>query len=372
MSDPITTPEKPKKTSILTYIIAGMVVLAGIVYLFYQSIEKRKHMAEEAANASKLQIQSVRVVKPTQTADTAVILLPGSIRGFRETSLFARVSGYVKNWYVDIGDHVQEGQLLTLLETPELDQQLLQAKANLELAKTSLDRVKNVNLEGAVSVQQIADRDGAYKAALAAFNQLEAQKSFKRVLAPFPGIITSRNIDIGSLVNAGSSMMNQLFTIAEINRLRIFVNVPQTFVSSISVGSKAKVIVQEVPGKPIIGVVTRTAGALDPVSRTLLVQVEFPNSKHTYLPGMFGRVRFVVKRKTRPFIIPANTLVIASDGPKVYTVTPENTILIKSIGISQDHGATLEISEGLTGDEKMVTNPNLKLTPGLKVEIATN
>jgi multidrug efflux pump subunit AcrA (membrane-fusion protein) len=138
------------------------------------------------------------------------------------------------------------------------------------------------------------------------------------------------------------------------------------------VGSKAKVIVQEVPGKPIIGVVTRTAGALDPVSRTLLVQVEFPNSKHTYLPGMFGRVRFVVKRKTRPFIIPANTLVIASDGPKVYTVTPENTILIKSIGISQDHGATLEISEGLTGDEKMVTNPNLKLTPGLKVEIATN
>ncbi len=159
--------------------------------------------------------------------------------------------------------------------------------------------MNSVNIEGAVSVQQKADREGAYKAALALVNQLEAQKSFKNVLAPFAGIITSRNVDIGTLVNAGSSMSQQLFTIAQINRLRIFVNVPQSFASTISVGTNAKIIVQEIAGKSVIGKVTRTAGALDATTRTLLVQVEFDNQQHTYLPGMYANVKFVVKSTTR-------------------------------------------------------------------------
>ena len=370
MSNTSGEPENKKKSFIGIYILIGVVALIG--FLFYHSIKKRSELADAAKLASKPVLQSVRVVKPSLSADTAVLLLPGSIRGYRETSLCARVNGYVKNWYVDIGDHVTEGQLLVELETPELDQQLLQARANLELARTSLERVNSVTIEGAVSIQQKADRDGAYKADLALVNQLEAQKSFKRVRAPFTGIITSRNIDVGSLINAGSSATNQLYSIAQINKLRIFVNVPQTFVTNIKPGSEAKIIVQELSDKAITGKVTRTAGALDPATRTLLVQVEFDNPTHTYLPGMYARVKFVIKRTTRPFVIPANTLVIGSNGPTVVTVTPQHKIAIKSVSISKDNGATIELADGLKGDELLVANPNLGLREGSTVSIIKN
>jgi membrane fusion protein, multidrug efflux system len=370
MSENASPPDTPKKSSYRIYIVAGIIIVGIFVYFIWHSIRSRNLKSEKAKQASALQTQRVRVAKSYLAPDTAVLLLPGNVQGFRETFLYARVNGYVKNWYVDIGDHVKDGQLLAELETPELDQQLAQAKANLDLAKSSLERVNSVNIEGAVSVQQIADRDGAYKAALALVNQLEAQKSFKHVLAPFSGIITSRNIDIGTLVNAGSTMSQQLFTIAQINKLRIFVNVPQSFVSSINVGTQAKVIVQEIAGKTITGKVTRTAGALDATTRTLLVQVEFNNPEHVYLPGMYATVKFVVKRAIRTLIIPANTLVIRTEGTMVVTVTPLNTIAIKQVIINKDNGATLEISKGLKGDELLVTNPSLDLTDGLKVVIA--
>jgi membrane fusion protein (multidrug efflux system) len=370
MSDSSGHPSESKKTSPLVYIILGIVGLAVVVFLFFRSIEKRRHEAEEAKKASTPHRQEVRVSRPHPTPDTAVLLLPGNVQGFRETFIYARVNGYIKNWFVDIGDRVKEGQQLAELETPELDQQLLQAKANLDLAKSSMDRVNSVSIEGAVSVQQVADRVGAYQAALAQVNQLEAQKSFKHVLAPFTGVVTSRNIDIGSLVNAGSSTSQQLFTMAQTNRLRIFVNVPQSFVQNVRVGTSARVLVQELMDRTVIGKVTRTAGALDPDTRTLLVQVEFDNPSGAYLPGMYARVRFVVPRTVRPWIIPANTLVIRTDGPQVVTVTPDSTIAIKHIVINKDNGATLEIASGLKGNELMVTNPSLDLTEGLKVRIA--
>jgi len=370
MSENPTQPDTAKKSSNRIYIILAIMVVGLFGYFVFHSIQERKRIAKEAKEASAIQTVRVRVAKSFLAPDTSVLLLPGNVQGFRETFLYARVNGYVKNWYVDIGDHVKDGQLLAELETPELDQQLAQAKANLELAKSSLARVNSVNIEGAVSVQQIADRDGAYKAALALVNQLEAQKSFKLVLAPFGGVITSRNIDIGTLVNAGSSMSQQLFTIAQINKLRIFVNVPQSFVPNIKIGTNAKIIVQEIAGRQSIGKVTRTAGALDATTRTLLVQVEFDNPEHLYLPGMYANVKFVVKRTTRALIIPASTLVIRTEGTEVVTVTPQNTIAIKHVTINKDNGATIEISSGLIGDELLVTNPSLDLTEGLKVAVA--
>jgi membrane fusion protein (multidrug efflux system) len=370
MSENSTQPGSSKKTSLIVYIIIGIAALVLAVFFFFHAIEKRKHLAAEAKKASLPQVPEVQVAKPFLTPDTSVLLLPGNVQGFRETFIYARVNGYIKNWFVDIGDHVREGQQLAELETPELDQQLAQAKANLELAKSSMDRVNSVTIEGAVSVQQIADRTGAYKAALAQVNQLEAQKSFKHVLAPFTGIITSRNIDIGTLVNAGSSTSQQLFTLAQINKLRIFVNVPQSFVQNIKIGTEAKIIVQEIAGPPIVGRVTRTAGALDPDTRTLLVQVEFDNPNHVYLPGMYAKVKFVVRRTTRTWVVQASTLVIRTDGPQVVAVTPQNTIAIKHVTINKDNGATLEISDGLKGDELLVINPSLDLTEGLKVSIA--
>ncbi len=362
-------PEAPKKTSKTGYIVlAGIVLLAGV--LLFRSIQKRRHEAADAAAASAPKTPVVRVVKPLLAPDTAMILLPGNVQGYRETALSSRVNGYIKNWYADIGDQVTAGQLLAEIETPELDQQLAQAKANLDLAKSSVDRVNSVTIEGAVSAQQKADREGAYRSALAMVNQLEAQKSFKRVTAPFTGVITSRNIDIGTLVNAGSSATNQLFTIAQTDRLRIFVNIPQSFVPFIKTGTEAKIIVQEVAGKPIVGKVTRTAGALNADTRTLLTQVEFNNPTHAYLPGMYAKVKFVVKRTNRPLLIPANTLVIRTEGSEVITVTPQHTIAFKPITISKDNGATVELSDGLKGDELLVTNPALNLTQGLKVSIA--
>ena len=369
MSEHINSSDAPKK-SYRIYILLAIVIVGAFFYFFFTSVQKRKAIAKEAAEASAAQITRVRVTKPFFAPDTAVLLLPGNVQGYRETYMYARVNGYVKNWYVDIGDHVKEGQLLADLETPELDQQLAQARANLELAKTSLERVNSVTVEGAVSVQQKADREGAYKAALALVNQLEAQKSFKNVLAPFAGIITSRNVDIGTLVNAGSSTSQQLFTISQINKLRIFVYVPQSFVENIKVGTQAKIVVQEISAKPIIGKVTRTAGALDPNTRTMLTQVEFENPEHLYLPGMYAKVKFVAKRKARAIVIPASTLALRTEGTRVIVVKPDNTIAVQTITIDRDNGATIELSSGLNGDELLVTNPSLDLAEGTKVEVA--
>ncbi|HMI66787.1 MAG TPA: efflux RND transporter periplasmic adaptor subunit [Cyclobacteriaceae bacterium] len=369
MSENTMLADRSKKSSRVLFIIVGIGVVGLFLFFVVHSIQKRRSVAEAARLASAPHTIEVRVVSPSLAPDTTIILLPGTVQGHRETSLYARVNGYIRNWYVDIGDPVKEGQLLAELETPELDQQLAQARANLELAKSSLERVNSVTVEGAVSTQQKADRDGAYRAALALVNQLEAQKSFQRVVAPFSGIITSRSIDIGTLVNAGSVSSQQLFTIAQVNQLRIFVNVPQSFVSSIKIGSKASIIIQEIAAVPVIGKVTRTAGALNPDTRTLLVQVEFDNPGHLYLPGMYAKVKFVVRRTTRAIIIPANTLVIRTEGPEVVTVTPQNTIAMKRITIRKDNGATLEISDGLKGDELLVTNASLDLTEGLKVSV---
>ncbi len=361
--------DRSKKPSRVLFIIAGIGAVGLLLFFVVHSIQKRRSVAEAARLASAPHTLEVRVVAPSLAPDTAIILLPGTVQGHRETSLYARVNGYIRNWYVDIGDPVKEGQLLAELETPELDQQLAQARANLELARSSLERVNSVTMEGAVSTQQKADRDGAYRAALALVNQLEAQKSFQRVVAPFSGIITSRSIDIGTLVNAGSVSSQQLFTIAQVNQLRIFVNVPQSFVSSIKIGSEASIIIQEIAAAAVVGKVTRTAGALNPDTRTLLVQVEFDNPGHLYLPGMYAKVKFVVKRTTSAIIIPANALVIRTEGPEVVTVTPQNTIAMKRITIRKDNGATLEISDGLKGDELLVTNASLALTEGLKVSV---
>ena len=364
-----TKPDAEKKSSKKAYILIAIVIVLLGFFLFH-SIRKRKHLAEVAKETSVSKIPVVRVVKSFPASDTAMIVLPGNVQGIRETALNARVNGYIKNWYVDIGDQVTEGQLLADIETPELDQQLAQARANLDLAKSSVQRVNSVTIEGAVSAQQKADREGAYESALAMVNQLEAQKSFKRVIAPFSGIITSRNIDIGTLVNAGSSATNQLFTLAQTNRLRIFASIPQSFVPFIKIGTQAKISIQEISGKPVIGTVTRTAGALNPDTRTLLVQVEFDNPKALYLPGMYSKITFVTKRTSRPLTIPSNTLVIRTEGTEVITVTPQHTIAVKHITISKDNGATIELADGLKGDELLVTNPTLNLTEGLKVSIA--
>ncbi len=345
----------------------GALILGG---LFWYALHKR-HVQEKAAEeASKPRLPQVMVVKPVLAADTATLRLPGDIQGYRETFLFARVNGYIQNWYVDIGDFVKEGQLLALIETPELNQQLAQAEANLELAKASWERVNNIPIEGAVSKQQKDEREGAYRAALAVVNQLKAQTSFKHVTAPFAGYVTSRNVDIGSLVNAGGAGGKELFRIDQVFKLRIFINVPQTFVPAIQNGLEAQVMVQEFPGRPFKGYVRRTAGALDMATRTLLTQIELDNPQRTLLPGMYAQIKLTVKRSNRPFVIPAGTLALRTQGPQVLVVTEKNTIHLKNVKIGQDNGATVEISEGLDGKEQLVINPSLSLTEGLKVKIA--
>jgi RND family efflux transporter MFP subunit len=369
MSQATSPPPQPSKGRYLSIIIFGGLGMLLLGTLFWYSMQKRHRLAKEAADASKPRVPQVVVTKPVLSADTAVLLLPGDIQGYRETLLYARVNGYVQNWYVDIGDFVKEGQLLAKIETPELNQQLVQAQANLELAKASLDRVLNIPIEGAVSKQQKDEREGAYRAALAMVNQLKAQTSFKNVIAPFSGFITTRNVDIGTLVTAGGTGSKELFKLDQVFKLRIFVSIPQTFVPSIYEGMKATVLVQEYPNGKFIGKIRRTAGALDMASRTMLAQVELDNPQKKLLPGMYAQVKLTLKRTNRPYVIPAGTLALRTQGPQVLTVTPQHTIKIKNVKISRDNGATLEISEGLDGTEQLVINPSLGLTEGLKVQI---
>jgi RND family efflux transporter MFP subunit len=326
------------------------------------------------------------------------VVLPGNIQAIEETPIYARANGYVRRRLADIGDPVRGGQLLAEIETPELDQQFMQARANLqqaratlvqtratlELARITAERWDELERRELVARQEADQQRSALAVSQANFNaaqatvnaqeanvrQLEAMQAFRRVTAPFDGIITARNVEVGALITAGSSTTTpQLLRIARIDTLRIHVNVPQPFVPSIQPGQNAQVLVQEFPQRLFTGQVIRTANALDPTSRTLLTEVQLSNRDATLLPGMYAQVKFVITRANPPWLIPANTLVIRADGPQVATVREGHTVHYRKVVVGRDYGTEIEISSGLGGAEALITNPNGDLAEGTPVQV---
>ncbi|SMB98580.1 efflux transporter, RND family, MFP subunit [Hymenobacter roseosalivarius DSM 11622] len=325
--------------------------------------KKRKEEAEKDANAL-----TIVTVEPAAGApDTTRVELPADTRSNRETFVFARANGFVKSWSADIGARVQKGQLLALLSTPDLDQQVAQARASLNLARTSFERLRSIELPGAISKQELDEGRAQYEAQQAVLNGLLAQQGFRRVTAPFGGIVTQRNVEVGSLVSSSNAEGTQLFKIEQTDTLRAFVDIPQNFVAGIEPGVVTEILVPEYPNRTFPGRVARDAGALNAETRTLLTQVQVPNTDKLLRPGMFAQVRFQLPRTQPSVIISANALVPSGIEPRVVVVENQK-IRYQTIVPGRDFGDQIEVTKGLKGGEMLVVNPIESLRDGQQVE----
>jgi RND family efflux transporter MFP subunit len=316
----------------------------------------------------------------------------------QDTSIYPRASGYLKRLLVDIGDKVKERQLLAEIDDPEVDAQLRQAEANLvlaqanykkaqddaNLAETTLKRYENAP-PGGITQQDLDERRAALQTALATVeatqasikanqatvDRLTAEKNFQKIIAPFDGTITARNFDIGALLMPTTTPgARELLRIEETDMLRVFVNVPQPYVTSIKIGQQASLNVRNYAGKEFTGTVTRTAGALDPVARTLRYQIDVPNKDGSLYAGMYGQVRLPVTAQTPPILVPTSALVFDSAGTRVWVVELGDVARSKKVEVGRDYGTDVEIASGITPDERVVANPGTKLSDGAPVTVA--
>src|SRR3989440_4535964 len=305
--------------------IAAVTVLAFLVTIgVWRRVQERGH--EKAFTRQGTQLE-VNVVNAQRDRKAKELILPGTFQAFQETTIYPRANGYVKSWKADIGDNVKEGQLLAEIETPEVDQQLAQAKANYDIAKVTADRWRDLVEKKVVSAQENDEKQKAAEAARANLEQLQKTQGFKEIVAPFGGSISARNIDVGTLVTAGTGNAGTpLFRIVQSDPLRVYVYVPQTNAPSIHEGLAAKILVQEFPGQNFAGSVTRTAGALDPQSRTMQLEVQVPNHEGRLYAGMYGQVKFLLADENAPIVVPANAFLFRTEGPQVATVVKGNRI----------------------------------------------
>jgi RND family efflux transporter MFP subunit len=314
-------------------------------------------------------------------------VLPGNLQSFAESPIFARTNGYLLRWYKDIGSKIQKGELLAEIDTPEIDQELSQARASREqvrsalgLAKISADRWANLRKTDSVSQQEADQQASGYQqaqanlaAADANVRRLEELESFKKVYAPFSGVLTRRNVDPGVLINSGAGLAGkELFDIARVDPLRVYVSVPQAYAPNMKVGMKATVTLQEFPGQKFTGTVARTADAIDPSTRTLNTEVDVPNKDGKLLPGSFGQVHFATGTSIPRITIPVNAMLFRAEGPRVAVVDKDNTVHMHPINIGRDFGATLEILGGLEVSDRIIINPSDSLEEGQKVHVAAN
>ena len=375
-----TAPKRRRGARLIFFVFIAAVCLAALavygVFTRSASTTKLEQQANQAASE-----QTVSVVKPEHLAATVSLELPGQTQAYIQAPVFAQTSGYLKKWYFDIGAPVKAGDVLAEIDTPQVDQQLNQAKATLKQAQASLDlsRVTYQRDQDLLQRRVIAQQDfdtaasdlGVKQATVnadeAAVLSLQALEDFKIVKAPFDGIVTARNTDIGALVNSGSG--NPLFVLAQLKPLRVYINVPENMAQDVAIGANTELRFNEFPGKEFSGKVVRTSGAIDPSSRTLLTEVDVPNDSGELFPGAYTQVRLVTGSNNQSVLIPANTLLFRSEGATVGVVNQNNVVELKKIKIGRDLGTQLEITQGLTLDDRVIINPSDSLAAGQKVKI---
>jgi len=312
-------------------------------------------------------------------------VLPGAVQAYIEAPIYARTSGYLKSWQTDIGTRVTKGQLLGEIETPEVDQQLAQAQADLATAHANeaLSNTTNVRWQGLLATESVSKQDadeksGDFAAKKAAADSAAANvarlrdlESFKRVTAPFSGVITARNTDIGALINAGQSAGSELFRIADTHILRIYAQVPEAYASATRPGVEAKLRFTEHPNQDFPAKIVRTSNALDPTLRTLQVELQLDNAKGEIFPGAYAEVHFKLAAAAETLRLPSNTVLFRAAGLQVATVDDQQHVKLKSIVQGRDFGTTIEVLSGLEANEKVVLNPPDSITDGVLVRIAT-
>ena len=384
-STPLPTAEstdKPKPSSKRALIVGAAVALLIIGGLLLGWVPRWRQSRSTADDTSQLAIPSVSVVSPAPGTNRDGLVLPAEVRPWLEASIFARANGYLKSWQADIGAHVEAGQQLAVIETPDLDQQLEQAKAQLTLAQANLhlaevtdNRWKELLKTASVSEQAAAEKAAARETAAASveadranMRRLQELVSFQRVTAPFAGTVTIRAVDVGDLIVAGSGG-KQLFHLAQADKLRVYVRVPQTASASIAAGQVANLSIPEHADHPFPAKVVTTSESISATSRTLLVQLEVDNSRHQILPYSYGEVRFDEHAGNPALTLPANTLLFRAEGLQVGVVNSNAVVELRKVQIGRDFGQTVEVTGGVTPADRVIANPSDSLVSGIKVQI---
>jgi RND family efflux transporter MFP subunit len=361
--------------------IALIIAIALGIWGEVSRVIARSSLGKETAESA---MPTVVTVKAERSAVGEALVLPGAVQAFIEAPIYARTNGYLKAWNTDIGTQVTKGQVLAEIETPEVDQQLTQALADLATARANetLSNSTNARWQGLLATESVSKQDADEKSGDAAAKKAAAQsaaanvarlrdlESFKRVVAPFTGVITARNTDIGALINAGQSSGSELFRIADTKKLRVYVRVPEAFASVTKPGMDADLRFAEHANKSFTARVVRTSNALDPVVRTLQVELELDNANGEIFPGAYAEVHFKIPAGAETLRLPANTVLFRSAGLQVATLDNQQRVTLKNIVQGRDFGNTIEVLSGLTANEEVVLNPPDSITDGVQVRIA--
>jgi RND family efflux transporter MFP subunit len=382
---PVLDPNRPRRSHWWIFLLILVAAVLLVVFGILPRIQARTALRQETA---RMAVPTVAVVQPKRSAPAQEIILPANVQAFADAPIYARTNGYLKRWYVDIGSRVKAGQLLAEIDTPEVNQQLRQARAdlgtsqaNLNLSKITADRYEGLLKTESVSKQESDNAAGDYAAKQATLQSSEANvkrleelQSFQKIYAPFDGVITARNTDIGALINSGSSggNGNELFHIAQPDKLRVYVSVPQIYSQAAKPGITADLTLAEFPGRRFQGTLVRTANAIDPVARTLLVEIAVNNPTGQLFTGSYAEVHFKLPTPTSSLILPVNTLLFRSEGLRVAVVNQEQKVELKQITLGHDFGSEVEVVAGLTGNENVIINPPDSVQDGESVRIAQN
>jgi len=365
--------------TILFFVVILLVVFGGIT--LFQRRAQYQALAEETET---LAIPTVAVIHPTTESAEEDLVLPGTMQAYVESPIYARTNGYLKAWYHDIGSRVRQGELLADIDTPEVDQQLSQARADLKtaqanenLSKITATRYQELIKTDGVSKQEVDNAVGDLEAKIATVNSAEANvrrledlESFKHIYAPFSGVITRRNVDIGTLINAGNGgSSQQLFVLSQTDPIRVYLSVPESYAPSIRAGLGAYLEVTQFPAQRFQGKVVRTAEAIDTNTRTLLTEVDVPNHNGALLPGGYAQVHLQVKVVGTRLAVPVNALLFRSEGLSAVVVDANHRTHLKSLNIGRDYGTTLEVLQGLDAKDWIVLNPADSLEEGQEVHV---
>jgi RND family efflux transporter MFP subunit len=387
-SDAPVQPPQPRSRAglrgLAILLLAGALVLGVAISSGLISRAKAKSALEHQTLRDS--VPTVAVVQPQVTSGAEEVILPGNMQAFIDTPIWARASGYLKAWYVDIGAHVKHGELLAEIDSPEVDQQLQQAKeqlntdqANLKLSQITAERYSNLFQTDSVAKQDVdnavqdeAAKGATVKSAQANVSRLQQLVGYEKVYAPFDGVITVRNVDVGALVDADTNTTGkELFHLASTNTLRVYVSVPEAYSRSATPGVNAFLSLNEFPGRQFKGTIVRNADAIDMNSRTLLVEVDVRNPTGELLPGSYGSVHLKIPSKVQAVVIPANALLFRSEGLRVGIVRNGRTLL-QPVLLGRDFGDTVEVVSGITSKDSVIVNPSDSIVSGQQVKVANS
>jgi RND family efflux transporter MFP subunit len=385
LNRPAAPPARRKKRGFAWFWLLLFFALLGLAMVFVL-LRKMHAQTELKSQTQAMAVPTVLVTKPVLGAATVHLVLPGTVQAYIQSTVYAQVTGYLKRWLVDIGTPVKQGQLLAEIETPALDQQLAaaqasqaQTQASVDLAQVTANRYNALLQTKAVSQQDVDQYNSQYTAAQANLDaskanvsQLQKTEAFKQVFAPFDGVLTSRKVDTGDLITAGNGAQQALFTIAQTNTLRVYVNVPEMYSEEMLPGVQAKLEMASNPGTPVTGTLVRNAQSIDPASLTLLVEVDVDNSDGKLLPGGYAQVHFDIQLPHPPLVLPGNCLIFRAQGTQVGVVDSDNVVHLKDIKIGRDFGTKIEVESGINEGDNVIVNPSDSLGDGQKVQVSAD